>query len=177
MDESAVAHRAFLAYLDLGPDRTLRPAAERVGKSVALMKKWSSRHDWRLRAEAYDAAEMEESRESAERARRDAYARRTEHAEQIEKIAMAGLRTLLVRDPASGELRFHSSLKPTDVAALIRAACQLLPPARPEPGSEEERDEELARLSTGELRALLNMLPREEEPTDAECETEIPDLE
>jgi hypothetical protein len=92
-----------------------------------------------------------------------AYARRLEHAAQVERFAMAGLRTLVVRDSETGELRFDSRLKPTDVAALIRAACQLLPTARPEPESLEESESDLSDISTDDLRHLLASLSQNQE--------------
>ena len=162
-EESATAYRAFVSFLETGPDRTLRQTAAELGKSLSLVKRWSSRHRWRVRATAHDEAELAEARERSRRAPEAAYLRRTEHAAQLERIAMAGLRTLLVRDAESGELRFDARLKPTDVAALIRAACQLLPPARAEPEAEEAgQDEGLGHLSTHELQRLLDLLPTEE---------------
>jgi len=168
--ESAQAHRAFLVYLDAGPDRTLQQTAAQVGKSISLMKRWSSRHSWKARAEAHDAAQLEEARQKAQRAHAAALARRTEHAAQLEKIAMAGLRTLLVRDSTTGELRFDSRLKPTDVAALIRAACQLMPTAYAEPASPERADASLSHLSDDELRVLLSLLPKETDKEDSDNE-------
>jgi hypothetical protein len=108
--------------------------------------------------------EQEATQEDAQRVREDAYRRRTEHAAQLERIAMAGLRTLLVRDAETGELRFDSRLKPTDVAALIRAACQLLPAAEPEPQAGPDHQADLDRLSTRELQQLLSLLPSDGEP-------------
>lgn len=163
-DESAKAYQAFLAYLEAGPDRSLRRTARTLSKSLSLLKRWSARYQWQMRARAHDATQQEVAQEDARRVREDAYRRRTEHAAQLERIAMAGLRTLLVRDVESGELRFDSRLKPTDVAALIRAACQLLPAAEPEPQAGPDHQADLDHLSTRELRQLLSLLPSDSEP-------------
>jgi hypothetical protein len=146
----------------------LKDAAERVGKSISLMKRWSARCQWRSRAEAHDLAQQRTARETQQQLQEDAYARRLAHAAQLEGIAMAGLRTLLVRDPETGEARFDSRLKPTDVAALIRAACQLLPTARPEPELPDESDSDHGEISTDDLRRVLASLPQEEEGEENE---------
>ncbi len=162
--ESRPAHQAFLAYLEAGPGRSLRRTAERLGKNVALLKRWSVRHGWgeRVRVLEVQPAPIEE--ETTRQARAKAFQRRTEHAAQVEQIAMAGRQSLLVRDPDTGKLRFDSRLKPTDVAALIRAACQLLPTGEPEAEADsgEDQERELSRLSTEQLHSLLAMLPTTE---------------
>jgi len=52
--ETARAYEAFREYRDLGSSRSLAKAAERVGKSGRLVKKWSRNHSWSARAQAYD---------------------------------------------------------------------------------------------------------------------------
>ena len=162
-EESAVAYEAFAAYRDAGEKRTLKDAAERVGKSLSLVKRWSAGYHWRLRADAYDRAQQRTARETQQQLQEDAYARRLEHAAQLEKIAMAGLRTLLVRDTDTGELRFDARLKPTDVAALIRAACQLLPTALPEPELPQDSEIDHSDISTDDLRRLVARVSMDEE--------------
>jgi hypothetical protein len=162
--ESRPAHEAFLAYLQAGPGRSLRRTAKLLGKNVALLKRWSVRHGWAERVRALEAQQAPVEEETTRQARVKTFRRRTEHAAQVEQIAMAGLQTLLVRDPDTGKLRFDARLKPTDVAALIRAACQLLPTNEPEAQAEsgEDQESELSRLSTGQLQSLLAMLPTTE---------------
>lgn len=63
-EESDQAWEAFVVYRDmlqvehdgsiLGR-RSYREVARRLGKAASLMDKWSVRHKWRLRVEAYDA--------------------------------------------------------------------------------------------------------------------------
>jgi hypothetical protein len=57
--ESDPAWQAFREYRDAGPDRSLggvvrRSTDGRPGRSLALVKRWSARHEWRRRVEAYD---------------------------------------------------------------------------------------------------------------------------
>lgn len=53
--ESDVAYAAFLVYRDLGPDRSLKEVGRKLGKSKALMERWSVNHDWVVRASHWDA--------------------------------------------------------------------------------------------------------------------------
>lgn len=54
-NESSLAYNAFKTYLYLGADRTLQGAADGVGKSFSLIRRWSSRHEWIDRSAAYDS--------------------------------------------------------------------------------------------------------------------------
>jgi len=80
---------------------------------------------------------------------------------------MAGLRTLVVRDPETSEARFDKRLKPGEIASLIRAACQLLPAAEPEWVAAGESDEadtaRLRRLSDEELDEVFAVLQQRQQ--------------
>jgi hypothetical protein len=67
--ESRKAYEAFTVYRDLGAARSLAKVADRLGKSLELMKRWSSRHEWVDRAASFDANEEFEmlTQERAER--------------------------------------------------------------------------------------------------------------
>ncbi len=51
--ETTKAFEAFTIYLNLGPARSLAAVGRKVGKSKALMERWSKRHNWVVRVEAY----------------------------------------------------------------------------------------------------------------------------
>jgi hypothetical protein len=53
-DESAPAFEAFALYRDQGRDRSVRAVGRSLGKSGALIERWSSEKDWVRRAAAYD---------------------------------------------------------------------------------------------------------------------------
>lgn len=59
--ESNKAFAAFKTYLELGPERSLSIAGEKLGKSKRMMEKWSRKFDWPARVQAHTAhlAEME----------------------------------------------------------------------------------------------------------------------
>ncbi len=164
-DESAEAYAAFQCYLDLGDGRRLRAVAETRGCYLSLIKRWSSKHQWRRRAGAWEESQRRHVATEA-KAQEAAYERRLRNSEQLEKFAMAGLRSLLVRDSETGELRFDQRLKPAEIASLIRAACQMMPtpPMAPE---ESEEDRELGGLSEGELHRLQSLLTKGENDDDA----------
>ncbi len=52
-DESAKAFEAFHAYLNMGAQRSLEAVGRKLGKSKALMERWSKRHNWVSRVEAH----------------------------------------------------------------------------------------------------------------------------
>jgi hypothetical protein len=52
--ESSQAFEAFSLYLKMGEKRSLRSLAQRLGKSSALMNRWSSRWNWQERLRAYE---------------------------------------------------------------------------------------------------------------------------
>lgn len=65
--ESYPAFEAFNAYLTL-PERSYPKVAEKVKKSISLIKRWAKDNKWRERADAWDA---EISRKAMEKAAED----------------------------------------------------------------------------------------------------------
>jgi hypothetical protein len=55
LDESPPAWESFQLYRNLGPERSIAKTAEEVGKDISLLERWSSKHKWVLRANAFDA--------------------------------------------------------------------------------------------------------------------------
>ena len=64
--ESNKAFAAFSLYLSLGPERSLAAVGQKLGKSLALMERWSSRYDWPARVQAYAARLAVVERETIE---------------------------------------------------------------------------------------------------------------
>jgi hypothetical protein len=64
--ESAKAFAGFVAYRDLGPNRSLAQAAKVEGKSTTMLERWSVGHDWRQRVRAYDASLDRQARQAFE---------------------------------------------------------------------------------------------------------------
>jgi hypothetical protein len=45
---------AFVVYRDMGPGRSLRAVCSDMGKDLKTIGRWSSRHGWRAKVEAFD---------------------------------------------------------------------------------------------------------------------------
>lgn len=65
-NESAKAYEAFSLYRDLGPERSLARVGQTLGKSRALMERWSSRHDWVDRVRGLEDRDAMLKREAVE---------------------------------------------------------------------------------------------------------------
>jgi hypothetical protein len=97
-DESAKAFAAFSTYLNLGAQRSLEAVGRKLGKSKALMERWSKRHNWVARVEAHAAhwaaltrwAELEAVREYAlDRVQRENAQKESEWQARCEALALA----------------------------------------------------------------------------------------
>ncbi|QSH93628.1 hypothetical protein [Treponema phagedenis] len=53
-DESSRQYQYFKNFLELGTLRTLQKVQEKYNKSIAYFQKLSSKHEWTMRADAYD---------------------------------------------------------------------------------------------------------------------------
>jgi len=53
--ESDKAFAAFAMYLSMGSERSLAQVGQRLGKSKALLERWSKRYDWGGRVQAHGA--------------------------------------------------------------------------------------------------------------------------
>jgi transposase-like protein len=70
-NESAEAYEAAECYFGMGVKRSMSAVCEKLGKSLSLMKRWSSRHAWIARAIAFDAAGYAKTDALARQARVD----------------------------------------------------------------------------------------------------------
>ena len=98
--EGKEAYAAFEEYIKLDADeRGLRLVAQKLGKSSALIMRWSSRNEWVSRAAAYDAhmaAIRQQEREKRERKwairreklREEQLDRELRHADALETKAL-----------------------------------------------------------------------------------------
>lgn len=80
-NETVKAYAAFSLYLGLGPQRSLEAVRQKLGKSKALIEKWSRRHAWVERTAIYERhlSEIERrTEESLTRAKAVTWANRRE---------------------------------------------------------------------------------------------------
>lgn len=74
-DESPEAAEAFIAYRDMGNERTTRGVAQQLSKSGQLIRRWSSQHGWVQRVALYDL-ELDRKRRKAAEAELESMAKR-----------------------------------------------------------------------------------------------------
>ena len=63
--ESARAFEAFLVYLQMGPERSVRAVAQKLSKSYTLAGRWSSTYHWVERCRAWDNYLQQEAKKAA----------------------------------------------------------------------------------------------------------------
>lgn len=82
--ESPKAYKAFIAYKDMGPDRSLAKVVEKAGKGktgyLRQLKAWSAKYGWVARAEAWDDHLADVAVEAMEQKRREMAERQLEVA-------------------------------------------------------------------------------------------------
>src|SRR5229473_5742691 len=52
--ETHRAYSAFIAYRDIGSDRTIQKAADLLQKSGSVLRRWAVKFNWRTRAADFD---------------------------------------------------------------------------------------------------------------------------
>ncbi|MFF3337886.1 hypothetical protein [Streptomyces flavidovirens] len=153
--ESVQAFEAFAVYRDLGPARSLTKAARELGKSRALLGRWSRQFAWVMRAAAYDREQDRLFLAEQAQARRDIARRHAKLAQAVQSKAVARLQTLDPRELSPSEL-----LRYIQVAAEIERRAVGEAPAA---GAVEDRDQgaDVASLSDEERRGRMDQLRRE----------------
>jgi hypothetical protein len=155
-DESPEAFEAFAHYRDQGVGRSLRLVAEALGKSEALMGRWSSRHTWIRRAHAYDA-ELDRRKRLADLGEVEKMRRRqTKLALQMQHLGALELSKMVAE--AERRKKKRGSLDDALILKLIDAGSKLERLNRGEPGeivqSNAAEGVDLAGLSLPELKQL-----------------------
>lgn len=100
-EETAKAFEAFAIYRDMGNDRSIAKVAEKLGKSEALLHRWSSRYEWVKRAAAWDD---EVARQTARELMRDMAKTRARQRKQALKMQHKGLELLKDINPGDAKL-------------------------------------------------------------------------
>lgn len=184
-EESARAYEAFALYRDLGPERSLAKVGQMLGKSKALMERWSAKHDWVYRVQALEARDQMIAREAVEQhkqvqaedhAKREARLR--EEALSVREEAMSQSKKMLswplteqrvVQEEEDGEQVVYQFIpakwnKGTAVSLFHLAVGNAPDPADLEEAMYEEDYSELSEAETEELLRLVNKIrykPRE----------------
>lgn len=103
-DESSVAFAAFAAYRDLGSARSTAKTAKVIGKSTVLCNRWSGRHAWVRRIEAWEREQDRLWRQEQASARREVARRHAKLASAAQAKVVARLQSLKAEELSAGEL-------------------------------------------------------------------------
>lgn len=116
--ESAQAYQAFSIYRDLGEERALRAVAAQLGKSRALIERWSRNWNWVERARQYDDSLQREAQAKAYK----------KAVKELEEMQLRQIKTaVLLQKKAVQALDALDPLliKPQDIVRMISAGAQL----------------------------------------------------
>jgi prophage DNA circulation protein len=125
-NESAKAYAAFVAYAEMGSQRSLEKVCQQYAKSIPVLKRWSVQHHWQERVRQYDAAVLEEHNAALR-------AKRNQEIERLRQDALLDAKTLrqlgrglsarlgeTIKDMKAGDI------EPKHVASLLRTVAQSL---------------------------------------------------
>jgi hypothetical protein len=128
-DEPPKAFEAFVAYRDLGPQRSQVKVGKRLGVSSTLTERWAQRRSWTDRALAWDD---EQDRVGREATLAEVRAMHRRHAE-IAVLILNKVEARLIGNEAEGINALDpSKLTPRDLATLTDIAVKLERVARGE---------------------------------------------
>jgi hypothetical protein len=166
-EESGPAFAAFRTFLELGCERTVVAAARQVGKSERLLRKWVSRHRWRDRAYVWDLAQARESEAAVAQEREATVRRQWQDADRAQKLSMAKVSSLVIRDPETGEPTLSSEVTVADAVRLYRLGLEIQRGqlSSTAPGDAAAADQSLETLSDPELQQVIK-LARERAETE-----------
>jgi hypothetical protein len=119
-DESAKAFSAFVIYRD-AEKRSFKAISDVLKCSTQNVWQWSTRHNWKLRCDAYD---IDQDRQQREEFARNKTRMRTRHlmvAQSMLSVAAHGLREWQARIASGGAL----NLQPEQIALLTKCATEL----------------------------------------------------
>lgn len=102
--EGVKAFEAFRIYRDMGSERNLRAVGERLGKSRAIIERWSSANQWVERVRAYDNDLERVAYQEAVKSVREMQKRRIGMAAQLQNKALLALQKLKPEHMKPGEL-------------------------------------------------------------------------
>lgn len=121
--ESAKAHAAKVAYVTMGPQRSLDKLRQQIGKTAAYVRQleaWSSQHDWQATARAWDD---QHAALVAQHASATYLAEVEEHRQRYQQVGKAlytvAAKLLKRLDNAAADPALE--LRPTDLGTLTKA--------------------------------------------------------
>jgi len=117
--ESAQAFEAFMVYLKLGDDRSVRAVGQECAKSRSLISRWCTTYRWVERATAYDADVQKKAHAAAVKEQKKMAERHIDIAMQLQKKALEALKELSVEDMTPKDIKEYIKMA-TDLERLNR---------------------------------------------------------
>jgi hypothetical protein len=166
--ESARAYAAFIAYRDMGPQRSVRDVAQKLDKSVTVIGRWSTQHNWVERARSYDAAMDARARQATEQ---EVIERRRcmldKHAKQADELGQAAQ---MILDEFKDRVGVRGGMKSIDGRTLVKLVLGL-----PKMAETAQKLERLAQGEATERHDHRITRERAEQMTDDELDALLKD--
>ncbi|MCC8157477.1 MAG: hypothetical protein LIO54_09415 [Oscillospiraceae bacterium] len=115
--ESEKAFEAFAIYRDMptnGENRSIRAVGQKLGKSRAIIERWSASNNWQERVKAYDADLEKQYHAKRKKLIADTKDRQLKISYSLEKKALEALNLL---EP--------SEMTPRDIKEMLRLAMEI----------------------------------------------------
>jgi hypothetical protein len=120
--ERDAAWQVFTIYRDMPLPRRLVSVAEQVEKSYALIRRWASHWQWRVRVQAYDSHRDEETRQKRIQDAKDAI---NEQAQMGRNLSLRSYNALLQMFSVDENGQVISMLPGSDLIRLLTAMTDL----------------------------------------------------
>ena len=158
--ESGAAYAAFLAYRDMGATRTYVATARSLRRHESLMRRWATRHRWQERAWRWDVQQAGQDEAAVRQHREGVLRERLEDLDRMGRACLAFFRTLVRRDPETGEVIFDTQFTPQVALRFLELALRAqgaFDRPAPDDKSDERPATDLFGLADAELMKLIEL--------------------
>jgi len=173
-EESGKAYQAFRSFLELGPDRTIAGLVRLLAKSESLIRGWAARHDWRHRAWLYDRDQSRQDETAVRQHRATVLSERLDDLDRMGLACLAFFRTMVRRDPGTGEIAFDRRFTPQVALRFLELALKAQG-AFDRHSSEDKANErpaaDLFGMADAELIELIDLARQRADQQDPRQET------
>ena len=139
--ETAKAYEAFCVYRDLGPNRSLRRAAQKLEKSLSLIERWSKRWGWQERLRQMQIYQDRLDQKALAERRRRARIRKMRIAQAGQNIVIKRLDALLEKLKEGEEGGLAPQSLPTWARTFTAIEAEALEDVPEDDGSLDEPDD------------------------------------
>jgi hypothetical protein len=139
--------------------RTFAAAARQLGKQKSLIRRWADRHNWRERVYLWDLTQARETEAAVAQEREAVLRRQLQDANRVQRLSMAKISSLVIRDPMSGEPTLSPNVTVADAIRLYRLGLEIqrcqLPSTAPE--DDAATGQSLETMSDSELQQVIQL--------------------